>query len=72
MRAASPPRGACIGRKELSNGITDLDLAVAELQRVREAAASSTTAGQTCFADSLRLRAGTAKALAAEIESLLS
>lgn len=49
----------------------DLDLAVAELQRVRDAAASA-SAQQRCFADCLRLRAATARALAAEIENLLS
>jgi hypothetical protein len=48
----------------------DLDVAIAELQRVRDAAASA-SAQQSSFADYLRLRAGTAKALAAEIENLL-
>ena len=45
--------------------------AIAELQRVRDAAAS-VSAQQSSFADCLRLRAGTAKSLAAEIENLLS
>ena len=49
----------------------DLDVAIAELQRVRDAAASA-SAQQSSFADCLRLRAGTAKAPAAEIENLLS
>jgi hypothetical protein len=49
----------------------DLDVAIAELQRVRDAAASASPQ-QRCFAESLRLRARTAEALAAEIEYLLS
>jgi hypothetical protein len=51
---------------------SDLDLAIAELQRVRDAAAASASRQQPSFAESLRLRAGTAKALAVEIEYLLS
>jgi hypothetical protein len=49
----------------------DLDIAVAELRRVRDAAATSVSPAQRMFSDSLRLRAATAKALAAEIEDLL-
>jgi hypothetical protein len=50
----------------------DLDFAVAELQRVRAALAAATSPAQRACADILHLRAGTAKALAAEIESLSS
>ena len=50
----------------------ELDLAIAELQRIRDAAADATNPAERCFADGLRLRAATAKALAAEIEHLLS
>jgi hypothetical protein len=49
----------------------DLNVAITELQRVRDAAASA-SAQQGCFADCLRLRVGTVKALAEEIENLLS
>ena len=50
----------------------DLDAPIAQLQRVRDAAADSVSPAERAFADILRLRAGTAKALAAEIENLLS
>lgn len=50
----------------------DLDVAIAELQRVRDTAAASINPAQRAHADCLRLRAATAKALAAEIENLLS
>jgi hypothetical protein len=49
----------------------DLDAAIAQLQRVRDAAADSVSPGERTYADILRMRAGTAKALAAEIEHLL-
>jgi hypothetical protein len=52
--------------------LDELDVAVAELQRVRDAAVASASPAQRMFADILCLRAGTAKALAAEIENLLS
>jgi hypothetical protein len=60
------------GRKEVPMEFEDLDIAVAELQRVRDAAATSVSPAQRMFSDSLRLRAATAKALAAEIEDLLN
>jgi hypothetical protein len=50
----------------------DLGAPVAQLQRVRDAAAASTSPAESAHADLLRLRAGTAKALAAEIENRLS
>jgi hypothetical protein len=50
----------------------ELDLAIAELQRIRDAAAHAVSPAERCFTDTLRLRAATAKALAAEIENLLS
>jgi hypothetical protein len=60
------------GRKERSDEICDLGAPIAQLQRVRDAAAASTSPAESAYADLLRLRAGTAKALAAEIENLLS
>jgi hypothetical protein len=50
----------------------DLGAPIAQLQRVRDAAAASTSPAERAYSDVLRLRAGTAKALAAEIENLLS
>lgn len=52
--------------------LDDLDVAIAELQRVRDVAAASAGPAQRAYAGILRLRAGTAKTLAAEIENLLS
>jgi hypothetical protein len=50
----------------------DLDEPIAQLQRVRDAAADSVSPAERAYADILRQRAGTAKALAAEIENLLN
>jgi hypothetical protein len=50
----------------------DLGAPIAQLRRLRDAAPASTSPAERAYADILRLRAGTAKALAVEIESLLS
>jgi hypothetical protein len=52
--------------------LNDLDLAIAELQRVRDALTASASPAQKAYADILHLHAGTAKALAAEVENLSS
>jgi hypothetical protein len=52
--------------------LDDLDLAIAELQRVRDALAAPASPAEMAFADVLRFRAGTAKALATEIGYLSS
>jgi hypothetical protein len=46
----------------------DLGAPIAQLQQVRDAAAASASPAERAYADILRLRAGTAKAPAAEIE----
>lgn len=50
----------------------DLGAPIAQVQRVRDAAAASASPAERAYADILRLRAGTAKALAADLENLLS
>src|SRR6202451_2268738 len=52
--------------------LDDLDLVIAELQRVRDALAAPASPAEMAFSDVLRFRARTAKALAAEIEYLSS